>query len=428
MLSKCGSTIRKVLVELWCPFALTLLVLNVGFDFFFFTPFLYLCVRPFSDGGPVFSFITNWLMHWVTPSIIGPAFSWGRMRIYMDDIEGFRKAQEKNILILSNHGSRVDWLVARFLGFADPPLCRVNFVVESFLKFMPAIGWHCYWICEDIFVERSFQRDRKVISKRVRNMRRAGHPCNLFLAPEGMIVDTTSRRNAIGKLYLENCRKFCKEQGYPKFDYVLTPRYKGISVLKEHTEAVGGTILSVTMAFTRDGKMLNQGLDSPEREIPDLYAVYAGMIASPINVYVHTKKISLSDDPAELKKIMMGDYARKDKLLKHFDEHGCFPDEGFTYDVVEVPHLLLNVLNILHTLSVIWIMDILNLRYIVKYGVFAMLVSLFCCNTLGRIIFGYSIESVPFETGIKPLLHLYYELFNKKLKTAKAAGSAPTAS
>jgi 1-acyl-sn-glycerol-3-phosphate acyltransferase len=428
MTSRGGSTIQKVLVELWCPFALTLLVLNVGFDFLFFTPILYLFVRPFSNGGPVFSFFTNWLMHWVTPSIIGPAFSWGRMRIYLDNLEGFRKASKKNILVLSNHGSRVDWLVARFLGFADPPMCRVNFVVESFLKFMPAIGWHCYWICEDIFVERSFQRDSEVISKRVRNMRRAGHPCQLFLAPEGMIVDTTSKRNSIGKLYLENCRNFCKEQGYPKFDYVLTPRYKGISVLKEHTEAVGGTILSVTMAFTRDGKMLNQGLDSPEREIPDLYAVYAGMISSPIHVYVHTKKISLSDDPMEIKKIMMGDYARKDKLLKYFDEHGCFPDEGFTYEEVKVPHLLLNVFHLLHTLAVIWIMDVLHLRYIVKYGICAMLISLFCCNTLGRIIFGYSIESVPFETGIKPLVHLYYELFNKKLKKAKAAGSAPKAS
>jgi len=428
MVSRSGSTIRKVLVELWCPFALTLLVLNVGFDFLFFTPILYLFFRPFSNGGPVFSSITYLLMQWVSPCIVGPAFSWGGMRVYFDNINDFRKSKERNMLILSNHGSRVDWLIALFLGFADTPRCRVNFVVESFLKFMPAIGWHCYWICEDIFVERSFNSDRKVISKRVSNMRRAGHPCQLFLAPEGMIVDTTSKRNAIGKLYLENCRTFCKEQGYPKFDYVLTPRYKGISVLKEHTEAVGGTILSVTMAFTRDGKMLNTGLDNPEREIPDLYAVYAGMISSPIKVYVHTKKISLSDDPAEIKKIMMGDYARKDKLLKYFDEHGCFPDEGLTYEEIEVPHLWLNVLNVLHTIAVILIMDILNLRYLVKYGIIAMLVSLFCCNTLGRIIFGYSIESVPFETGIKPLLHLYYELFNKKLKTAKAAGSPATAS
>lgn len=254
-------------------------------------------------------------------------------------------------------------------------------------------------------------------------MRRANHPCTLFLAPEGMIVDTLSKRNAIGRLYLENCRKFCKQQGYPKFDYVLTPRYKGISVLKEHTEAVGGDILSVTMAFTRDGKLLNQGLDSPDREIPDLYAVYAGIVSSPIHVYVHTKKISLSDDPEELKKIMMGDYERKDKLLKYFDEHGCFPDEGFSYDEVKVPHMSLNVLHFLHTLVVVLCMEILNLRSLLMFGICAMLISLFCCNTLGRIIFGYSIESVPFETGIKPLLHLYYEVFSTKFTKAKAEGT-----
>jgi len=420
MYESIDRTIRNVLVELWCPIALTLLVLNVGFDFFFFTPLLYLFIRPFSKGGPVFSFLTNWLMHWVTPSIIGPAFSWGRMRVYMDNLEGFQKSKARNVLVLANHGSRVDWLVARYLGFSTSPICRVNFVVESFLKFMPAIGWHCYWICEDIFVERSFQRDSVVISQRVRNMRRADHPCTLFLAPEGMIVDTLSKRNAIGRLYLENCRKFCKQQGYPKFDYVLTPRYKGISVLKEHTEAVGGDILSVTMAFTRDGKLLNQGLDSPDREIPDLYAVYAGIVSSPIHVYVHTKKISLCEDPVELKKIMMGDYERKDKLLKYFDEHGCFPDEGYSYTEVTVPHMLLNVLHFLHTAVVVLFMEVLNLRSLLIFGICAMLISLFCCNTLGRIIFGYSIESVPFETGIKPLLHLYYELFSTKFTKAKA--------
>ena len=42
-----------------------------------------------------------------------------------------------------------------------------------------------------------------------------------------MIVD----RNELGRLYTENCKKFCREQGYPEFDYVLTPRYKGITVL-----------------------------------------------------------------------------------------------------------------------------------------------------------------------------------------------------
>jgi len=419
MSSRDGSFLRNLDIEMWGALMISFLVTNVGFDVLFFTPILYLFIRPFSNGGPVFRTLTNWLMHWLTPSIIGPPFSWCGMRVMMDDFEIFEKGKKRNLLVLSNHGGRVDWVGAQFLGWAAEPVCRVNFVVESFMKWMPAVGWHCYWICEDIFVNRSFKQDRVNISKTVSNMRRAGHASMLFLAPEGMIVDTTSKRNAIGRAFLKNCRDFCREHGYPKFEYVLTPRYKGISVLKDHSDAVGGKTISAVMVYTRDGKMLNQKLDSPEREIPDLYDVYAGIFGSPIYIWVHTKEIKLCDDPAELKKIMMEDYARKDKLLKFFDEHGHFPDRGRPFKEMKVPHLRINILTFAHTLSVILIMEVLNLRFVLIYGFGILLFSLCVFNTVGRIIFGYTIESVPFETSIKPLLHFYYELFNSKLITGK---------
>lgn len=305
-------------------------------------------------------------------------------------------------------------------------MCRVNFVAESFLRFMPAIGWHCNWICEDIFVRRSFKSDRVLISKRVENMRRATHPCMIFVAPEGMVVDTTSKRNVVGTRYLANCHQFCKDQGYPIFDYVLTPRYKGISVLKEHTDAVGGTILTAILAYTRDGKLLNKRLDSIEREIPDLYSLYAGIAGSPIIVYAHIRTIELSDDPEELKHIMMKDYERKDKLMKYFDEHGCFPDEGYNFEELKVPFFTFNLFHFLHTLSVILIMEAFNLRLVLVYGFSAMICTVFTFNTVGKYIFGYSIESVPFETAIKPLIHLYYELFGDTLQEVQSTRKEAT--
>jgi len=219
----------------------------------------------------------------------------------------------------------------------------------------------------------------------------------------------------MGNQYLANCREFCEVQGYPKFEYVLTPRYKGISVLKEHTEG-RGVIFTTVMAWTRDGKLLNTRLDSPEREIPDLYDLYAGIFGSPIHIHVRTRPIELSDDPAELKKIMMEDYAEKDRLLTYFDEHGRFPDEGRPFETAKVPVFSLNVINFLHTLSVILIMEALNLRLCLVYGFTIMISSILVFNSFGKFIFGYTIESVPFETAIKPLLHTYYELFSDKLK------------
>jgi len=366
------------------------------------------------------------LIHWLVPTMICPAFSWCGVRLYMSDIDYVNFLKERNSLWLSNHGSRIDWVMARFLGFASPTV-RVNFVMESFLKWMPAVGWHCNWIAGDIFVKRSFKQDRVEIQRWIRNMRQTNIPCLLFLAPEGMIVDTTSKRNALGRKYLLNCRNFCEQQGYPKFEYVLTPRYKGISVLKEHANAVGGDIVSATMAFTRDGKLLNNRLDSPSREIPDLYAVYAGLFGKPLIVYAHLHKIELCDEPAELKRIMMEDYLRKDKLLKHFDERGYFPDENgenTPYDLVEVPHVRLNVLFFSHTFSVFFVGHLLGQWQLLKYCIVLMLFSFTFFNTFGRFIFGYSIESLPFETGLKPLLFLYYELFTSNFKLEKIARAA----
>jgi len=198
-------------------------------------------------------------------------------------------------------------------------------------------------------------------------------------------------------------------------------------VLKEHADAVGGEIVSATMAFTRNGTLLNCKLDSPHREIPDLYAVYSGLFGSPIHVYAHLKKIKLCDEPEELKRIMMEDYLRKDNLLKHYEEHGYFPDENgqkTPYKLYSVPHVRLNVIFFCHTFSVFFTMHILGQWQLMKYCIVLLLFSFAFFNTFGRFIFGYSIESLPFETGLKPLLHLYYELFTSTFEDNKPSGGA----
>ena len=82
----------------------------------------------------------------------------------------------------------------------------------------------------------------------------------LYLSPEGVVVDFAER----DMQYMQNCRDFCQEYGMEPFDYVLTPRYKGQTILVEHI-AKGGTITSICTAFVRDGKLLNCEMWSKER-------------------------------------------------------------------------------------------------------------------------------------------------------------------
>jgi hypothetical protein len=76
---------------------------------------------------------------------------------------------------------------------------------------------------------------------------------------------------------------------------VLTPRYKGLTCLVEQVKH-GGNIVSVLMAFERDGKLLNCKLTSLEREIPDIYMLLQGIGGSPVNVYVNMVELKFTAD------------------------------------------------------------------------------------------------------------------------------------
>ena len=143
----------------------------------------------------------------------------------------------------------------------------------------------------------------------------------LFLAPEGAVVD----HNDMARKYIADCQKFCIEAGFKPFEYVLTPRYKGLTCLSEHVKEKG-EIVSVTMAFVQDGKLLDEKLLSPNRVIPDLYSLFAGWGGSPTTVYVYCKKLPNFDgEKDDIKQIMMKDYEMKDQLLRGFHEKGHFP-------------------------------------------------------------------------------------------------------
>ena len=83
--------------------------------------------------------------------------------------------------------------------------------------------------------------------------------------------------------------------GYEPFQYVLTPRYKGLTCLARHV-AERGEIMSITMAFVKDGKLLDERLHSPDRVVPDLYTLFDGWGGSPLSVYVYARHLDNFND------------------------------------------------------------------------------------------------------------------------------------
>jgi len=385
---------------------------NVAFDEFVCCPLLWLCVRPLSPR--LFHRATTALIEWTTYIVVGPPTAWCGLRVYVNDMEYFQDTVKRsNCLLLSNHGSRIDWLIGMFVGLVQRPI-RVGFVCEALIKWLPFIGWYRNWVCEDIFVRRSFKQDERAIRKRIQEFRDTGTKLMLFLSPEGMIVD----RNKLGQLYTENCKKFCRDQGYPEFDYVLTPRYKGITVLAEHLRAfdgIDGKCVSVCMCFVRDGVLLSERLDSPHRVIPDLYTTFAGVGGSAVKVHIHIRDLDFRDaSPEDIKRLLMEDYAEKDKLIRSLHETGHYAGSQGKMTEFEVPFVKYNVMILLHNLSVVATFYALGvLDWLFKYMGGLLLILCFS-NSVGKCIYGQTMESIPFETAIKSLMQLMYERNMKK--------------
>lgn len=203
--------------------------------------------------------ITTAIINWTTPIVFFIPLVFSGSKIYCNDVSLLEEAKSKNSLLLSNHGSRIDWMVGMFVGFSrrlSTKLCeriRVGFVCEALIQFMPLIGWYRKLVCHDIFVWRSFLRDGPTIMANIDDFHGEEENRMLFLSPEGepflfptlsgtecKVQSQTASNRLVGVVvdfgpkdmeYVSQCRQFCIDQKYKPFEYVLTPRYKGSMTL-----------------------------------------------------------------------------------------------------------------------------------------------------------------------------------------------------
>jgi len=424
-----AASLKWLLLDLAGHLVLIMIVTHAIVDCVVFVPILFLIVAPiFGYGSKEFQRCSTLFTFFLTPIVITPFTSWSGFRIMFRDYEMWKRAKRKNTVVFVNHSTRVDWIVAGIVGFhfgfgEGEPQAIVNFVVEKFQSWLPGLGWHLNWVGGNMFLQRSFKHDAATIRRQIRAYENNPLGTMILIGTEGFIVDSNS---PMSQMYLENCREFCKAKGFEPFKYLLTPRYKGLSILGEHVEKGKGFAIDGTMAWTRghtNPKMLSVELTSPERAVPDLYAIVTGMWGreNRITCWCDARVVDIPDDPAKLRQMMMEAWSRKDKLLETFHKTGKYaPDqEGW----VELPpqHLLLNVMVILHHVWVYGVCYYTGTLWLLWNLTALCLFTFLVLNPLGMWIVGYSIESIPFETSTKPFLLLALrmaEFFSSGKKTS----------
>lgn len=354
-------------------------------------------------------------------------------KVFVDNVDLLIESKTNNSLLLANHGSRIDWMVAMLCGnlkqIKGRPcrVIRVGFVCEALIQLMPFVGWYRKIVCHDIFVSRSFLSDQHKIKNNLMDFQAASEQRMLFLSPEGVIVDHGEH----DMKYVQNCRDFAAASGFKPFDYVLTPRYKGTNCLLQQVED-GGPVVSICVAFVRKGKLLNCKLLSPNRVVPDIYDLNQGIAGAPVDIYIHLRRININANPIDssgfdAKTVLMNDSAWKDSVLAAWEKrlsttNGNSNDTDSKwmeqYTPVEGSKREVLMSYLAHGL--------LMTASFVAFGRFSLLLQIFawisCCisitHTIGWFANKSSMESVPFETGIKAAV-LYYLDMRAKFSSGK---------
>ena len=354
-----------------------------------------------------FRILCDNLLNIVVPAFLAP-ITWNNFSIFttknIDDL----KNDKSNKIIMSNHAGRIDWISSLWYGYCKNKK-KINYISESPHKYLPIVGWFRY-LCEDIYVNRSFDKDKTTIINSINSYKNSNTNRDIVFCPEGVIADN----NTYDINMIKDCQEFCKKNNLKPFQYVLTPRYKGLSCLIDENNKY----YSLTFAYVKNNKLMNTKLYDKNRITPDLFDI----LKDKIELYVHwneikfdLKKIKNQEDLNNLvKKKLLKSYKKHDKYLKHFDKNlkknntkEFYKNQNKKEPFSKVPN------EFEHKNLYFFILLILSYKFMKKYisnnffkkTILYSFISLLFCHISGKYISGYSRESIPFETILKAILY-----------------------
>ena len=411
------SNLSSILLSVRVYF-LSAVWLAVAFQYFVWQlPLLALLLIP--DGGATYKRAATIYDAFAQPAVLAVPFSWCGFRVWTASPgELYSVPKTGSAVFMTNHSSRIDWLIGLLVGQTIRPVVRVGFVAEFTTMLMPVFGWS-RGLFGDIFLRRTFHRDAGRIKENIKSFHRACVDRILFLAPEGAIVDPGVERDAE---YVANCRRFCRDLGRGAMEYVLTPRYKGMQLIALHAPK---GIFSVTMTFVcpdaagkcpvvnpkthevSGGYFCTRPLDDPDRIIPDLHTIFRG------GLQVFTQIVQCDGDRIldgdRVRDALLDDYERKDALLKAFYTTGKYAPDAELHEL-PINHARMNgTVVALLSMSAAFLVGVCQWTAleVVRFSTTSFL-ALFTLHAVTHIyaeqISGASRESLVFETILKALM------------------------
>lgn len=221
-------------------------------------------------------------------------------------IEGSIPDKSENAVMICNHQTDMDWIIADYVALSQGMVGDMRFVFKDILKYFPIMGY--LWAAHGgIFVTRDGSYNMKNMKNILQDLLRKNIPLYLVIFPEG------TRFNPKKLSYLEKSRSYASNNGLEPLDEVLTPRAKAFHCAVTSMDKNLDAVYDITIVYEdeEDGKK--------RQAAPSTIAVLSGMCS---RVHVKFERIPASEvDMQSVDSTFKWLYQRfklKDNLLKKY--------------------------------------------------------------------------------------------------------------
>lgn len=228
-------------------------------------------------------------------------WSGSTLYIYISE-EDLKYCGKEHVLLLMNHCYEIDWLVGWVWCEKVGVLGNCKAYAKKVIQYIPTIGW-AWKFAEFVFLERSFDKDKEIIGRQIKEIMDYPDPVWLLLNAEGTRFTEKKHEASI---------QFARERGMVELKHHLIPRTKGFTASLPQLRGKS-VILDIQLAIRKD---------SPVK--PTIFNILNG---KPIEAHMHIRRIPLDtvpEDEEQAAEWLQELFRQKDLMQESFHRHGDF--------------------------------------------------------------------------------------------------------
>lgn len=229
-------------------------------------------------------------------------WSGSTVTVYISD-EDMKYAGHEHTLLVMNHAYEVDWLFGWMFCEKINILGNCKAYAKKVISYIPTIGWS-WKFAEFVFLERSFDKDKEIITNQLNE---------IFDYPSSVWLLLNAEGTRFTKSKHEASVKFAQERGMTVLNHHLIPRTKGFTTSLPVLKKKCASVMDVQLVF-----------DKKDKTEPTILNLLRG---KPMHGHLYLRRVPMTEVPED--EVAGGQwlhelFVRKDKLQTSFHETGDF--------------------------------------------------------------------------------------------------------